>query len=136
LFNGDRGDGVLAKAIEARRGRYPDIALTILKKAFDGVAGKTVGLRIYICPALVHVQYSTIQGSDPYATIAIAQKRSGLIELRGGRRTGRKRISFYFSANELSKSARAGNQKAPVLTFNESIAIEDQGWQARLLRCR
>jgi hypothetical protein len=74
LLDGDRADGEFSKAIESSRRGNPDIAFTVLEKVEDNVAGESVGFRKYVCPALMHVDESSLNGSDPETAIAITEQ--------------------------------------------------------------
>ena len=51
----------------------PDIAFTILEETAADVAGKTVGFRKYIRPAVMDMNESPLMGSNPETAIAIPQ---------------------------------------------------------------
>jgi hypothetical protein len=74
LFHRNRGDGEVAKAIEAITGDDPNIAFTILEETVNEIAGEAVRSRKLISPSLVHMQHSAIFGSDPQTTITIPEQ--------------------------------------------------------------
>src|SRR5271166_4704893 len=119
LFDGNGGDGEVAKAIDAIRSGYPNIAFAILKESPYGIAGESVRLRKHIRPFLVHMQEPKGPRSDPQTAIVIPEQLSG-IELRPNVRKG---ISFGFPINEPSHSADRADQKRAVVVFVQSVDL-------------
>jgi hypothetical protein len=101
LPRGNRGDGEVAKAVEAIHGGYPNIAFTIFKELIDVIAGKTVRLGKDIRPTLVYMQEASVRGSNPQTAIAIPEHTQGLEPPRPG---AWKRVRLGLLVNELSDS--------------------------------
>ena len=115
LLHGNRGDGDLAKTIEAATGRDPDIAFTILEQTVDEIAGETVRPGKDIRSAPMHMQDPMVGRSDPQTAGAIPEEPKRL-KLPCG---ARERVGLGFSVNELSDFVANGNQESPVVTFGQ-----------------
>jgi hypothetical protein len=73
LLHGNRRDGEVAKAIEAIDGGYPNIPFTIFEELIDVIAREALRLRKNIRPSLVHMQETSVGGSNPQTAIAIPE---------------------------------------------------------------
>src|SRR5690242_3073756 len=116
LVRRKRGDGKVAKPVEAVRGSDPNIAFTILKEIVNVIAREPVRLGKYIGPSLVHVHNALARGCDPQTAIAIAEQQSDF-ELP---QSTWERIGLGFPTSELSDSAVRPYQECAVIAFTET----------------
>ena len=65
MFDRDRGDGRIAKAIEPLSGGYPDIAFAIFEETEDEIVRETIGPGKHVGPSVVNMQEAPVYGSDP-----------------------------------------------------------------------
>src|SRR5215472_16466275 len=56
LFCGERCDGIVAKAVQARVRSDPNIAFSILKESVNVIAGEAIGLRKHVGPSLMYMR--------------------------------------------------------------------------------
>ena len=115
MLDGNRGDGEVAKPIEAIVGRHPNIAFPIFKESVNGFARQAFGWGKQIRSSLVDMQQPLVhQGADPQAAIAIPQQPVGL-------EPGRKRIRLELPVPQLCDSGVLGNQESAVIAFEQRV---------------
>jgi hypothetical protein len=119
LPDGNSADGEFSKAIESSRTGNPDIPFTILEKTQDHVPGEAVGFRKYIRPALMHVDESSLYGSDPETSIAITEQPVRIdVTIRERSRAvdcSSNRIRFELVANKPHESSAVQSDQQPVV---------------------
>ena len=77
MFERNGGNSEVAKAIEAVVGGDPNVALPILKKTVDALAGEPLCRCKPISPSLMQVQQPLARRSDPQAALAVPHKLVG-----------------------------------------------------------
>src|SRR5580692_9843367 len=128
-----RGDGKIAKAVEAIGGCHPDIAFSILEERFDHVARQAVRLRENIYASLMRMQETAIQRPYPQAAFAVAEQLLGLELLR---RT-QERIRLELPVDQSSDSfVRAGQKHAAVVFAKRSNVVPFARHRIELRRTR
>ena len=70
----NRGDGKLAKAIEAFVSGGPNASFTVLKEAVNAVASQAVRRGEYVCRAIVQMQKALTICGDPEPALAVSEK--------------------------------------------------------------
>jgi len=117
LVRRNRGNGKFAKLVQAVTGTNPNVPLAILQHILNRIAGKTVRLREYIGPSLVHMEKPPAAGSNPQTAVAIAQQ-----ELDGKRLAEPGEwIRLAFPVNETLDSFTRADQERAVVGLIETL---------------
>jgi hypothetical protein len=111
------GDSKVAKAVEAARRSYPNIAFTILKESRISIAREAVRLRKHICPSVVYMDKAPAQSSDPQTAVAIAVQP---IRLERSQST-HKWVRLDFLIDQSSDSATRADQECAVIVFRQTL---------------